>query len=89
MAAAALHHSRSPVGDFLRRMKAKLGPAAGITATAHKIAIIFFTLVTKQIEYDGSVWAARDKEPHQRFEQKVKRQARQLGYELVPIQVPA
>ena len=89
LAAAALHHSRSPLGDFLRRMKAKLGPAAGITATAHKIAIIFFTLVTKQIEYDGSVWAARDKEPHQRFEQKVKRQARQLGYELVPIQVPA
>ena len=89
MAAAALHHSRSPVGDFLRRMKAKLGPAAGITATAHKIAIIFFTLVTKQVEYDESVWAARDRQRHLRFELKVQRQARQLGYELVPIQVPA
>lgn len=89
LAAASLHHSSSPLGDFLRRMKAKLGPAAGITATAHKIAIIFFTLVTKQVEYDESVWAARDKERHQRFELKVKRQARQLGYELVPIQVPA
>ena len=30
-------------------MKAKMGPEAGITATAHKIAIIFYTLVTKQV----------------------------------------
>jgi len=40
-------------------MKAKLGPAAGITATAHKIAIIFYTLVTKQIEYDCKNWPNR------------------------------
>jgi transposase len=86
MAASSLHHNRSPLGDFLRRMKAKLGPAAGITATAHKIAIIFYTLVTNQIEYDSSIWAARDEHRHKRFEQKLKRQARQLGYELVPVQ---
>ena len=86
MGASSLHHNASPVGDFLRRMKAKLGPAAGITATAHKIAIIFYTLVTKQIEYDDSVWAARDAQRQKRFEEKLKRQARQLGYELVPVQ---
>jgi transposase len=85
MAAASLHHNRSPVGDFLRRMKARLGPAAGITATAHKIAVIFYTLVTKQIEYDDSAWAARDSQRKQRFEQKIKRQARMLGYQLVPM----
>jgi hypothetical protein len=67
-------------------MKAKLGPAAGITATAHKIAIIFYTLVTKQIEYDDSIWATRDEHRQKRFEQKLKRQARQLGYELVLVQ---
>jgi transposase len=87
-AASSLHRSRSPLGDLLRRMKAKLGPEAGITATAHKIAIIFYTLVTKQVEYDGSAWAERDRQRQQRFEQKIKRQARQLGYQLVPIQQP-
>ena len=66
-------------------MKAKLGPAAGITATAHKIAIIFYTLVTKQIEYDDSIWATRDEHRQKRSEQKLKRQAHQLGYELVPV----
>jgi hypothetical protein len=30
-------------------MKAKLGPAAAITATAHKIAIIFYTMVRNQL----------------------------------------
>ena len=84
-AARALHRSRSPWGDLLRRMKAKLGPEAGITATAHKIAIIFYTLVTKQIEYDDSAWAERDRQRQQRFEQKLKRQARNLAYQLVPI----
>jgi len=86
MAASSLHHSHSPLGDFLRRMKAKLGPAAGITATAHKIAIIFYTLVTKQVEYDDSIWAKRDEQRQKRFEAKLKRQARRLGYQLVPVE---
>ena len=67
-------------------MKAKLGAPAGITATAHKIAIIFYTLVKKQIEYDESVWTTRDLERQKRLEAKIKRQAKRLGYELVPIQ---
>lgn len=85
-AASSLHRNRSRLGDLLRRMKAKLGPEAGITATAHKIALIFYALVTKQVEYDETAWAERDRQRQQRFEQKIKRQARQLGYQLVPIQ---
>ena len=85
MAAAALHHNRSPLGDFLRRMKAKLGPPAGITATAHKIAIIFYTLVTQQIPYDETLWAARDTHRHQRLERKLKRLALEMGYQLTPL----
>ncbi len=43
LAAHSLHRDQTPMGDYLRRMKAKLGPAAATTATAHKIAIIFYT----------------------------------------------
>jgi len=53
---------------------------------AHKIAIIFYTLVTKQIEYDDSIWATRDDHRQKRVEQKLKRQARLLDSELVPVQ---
>ena len=86
MAAYSLHHDKSPLGDYLRRMKSRLGPAGATTATAHKVAIIFYTMVKKQVEYDATLWAQRDAEREKRFEAKLKRQAQQLGYKLVPIE---
>jgi transposase len=86
LAAFSLHHSLSPLGNYLRRMKAKLGPEAATTATAHKIAVIFYTMVKNQIEYDESIWATRDAHREKRLEMKLKRQAKLLGYQLVPMQ---
>jgi len=86
LAASSLHRSPTPVGSYLRRMKAKLGPSLAITATAHKIAVIFYTMVNNQVEYDETVWAARDAEREKRNQARLKRQARQRGYELVPIE---
>jgi transposase len=86
MAAYALHHDTTPMGDYLRRMKSKLGPAGATTATAHKIAIIFYTMVKQQVEYDATIWAERDAAREKRFEAKLKRQAQQLGYKLTPIE---
>lgn len=86
LAAYALHHDQSPMGDYLRRMKAKLGPAAATTATAHKIAIIFYTMVKKQVEYDASLWAERDAMREKRLEARLHTQAAQRGYKLVPIE---
>jgi transposase len=85
-AAYSLHHSLTPLGDYLRRMKTKLGPAGAITATAHKIAVIFYTMVKTQVEYDDTIWATRDLQRKNRIEGKLKRQARQLGYQLVPLE---
>ena len=86
LAANSLHHNYTPLGAYLRRMKAKLGPAGGITALARKIAIIFYTMVKNQVEYDATLWAQRDAQREKRFEDKLKRQAKLLGYQLVPIE---
>ena len=40
MAAQSLHHSKSALGDFYRRMRAHLGAPKAITAAAHKLARI-------------------------------------------------
>jgi len=48
MAAYSLDRSPTPLGDYLRRMKAKIGPQAAHTATAHKIAVIFYAMVKNQ-----------------------------------------
>ena len=74
------------MGDYLRRMKAKLGPAAATTATAHKIAIIFYTMVSQQVEYDASLWANRDQLREKRLEARLQKQAAQRGYKLVPLE---
>ena len=86
LAAFSLHHSPTPLGNYLRRMKAKLGPAAATTATAHKIALIFYTMVKKQLEYDETIWVTRDAQREQRLHNKLKRQAKRMGYQLVPIE---
>jgi transposase len=86
MAAYSLHHSPSPMGCYLRRMKAKLGPAAATTATAHKIAIIFYTMTRNGVEYSESIWAVQDSKRQARLEARIKRQAQQLGYQLVPVE---
>jgi transposase len=86
LAAHSLHRNQTPMGDYLRRMKAKLGPAAATTATAHKIAIIFYTMVNKQVEYDASLWAQRDLMREKRLKARLHKQAAQHGYKLVPME---
>lgn len=79
------NRDQTPMGDYLRRMKAKLGPAAATTATAHKIAVIFYTMVKKQVEYDALLWAQRDQMREKRIEARLQKQAAQRGYKLVPV----
>lgn len=89
MAAYSLDRSLTPLGDYLRRMKAKIGPQAAHTATAHKIAVIFYTMVKNQVEYDQTLWEKRDAQRRQRHTASLKRQAERLGYKLTPIQEAA
>ena len=65
-------------------MKAMLDPEAATMATAHKIAVIFYTMVKNQVEYDETIWDARDAQREKRLEAKLKRQAKQLGSNLYP-----
>jgi hypothetical protein len=46
-------------------------------------------MVKNQVEYDETLWAARDARREKRLETKLKRQAKQLGYQLVPIELKA
>jgi len=48
MAANGLHNSKSPIGDYYRRIKAKAGAGKAVVATARKLAIIFYKMVASQ-----------------------------------------
>ncbi len=86
MAAQSLHHSKSALGDFYRRMRAKLGAPKAITAAAHKLARIIFHLVTTGQEFDDSRFAADQLRHQKRQEAKLRAKAKALGFQLIPIE---
>jgi transposase len=85
MAAQSLHHSKSGLGDFYRRMRAKLGAPKAITA-AHKLASIIFHLVTTQQEFDDARFAADQFRYAKRQESKLRSKAHALGFHLIPLE---
>lgn len=84
LAAQSLSHSRSVLGAYFRRMRAKLGGPEAITATAHKLARIVYHLLTTREPYDESRLAAAEAQHRQRSESRLRAQARALGFQLVP-----
>jgi transposase len=88
-AAQTLHGSRSPMGEFFRRMRSKFGPSQAITATAHKLARIIYHMVTTRQPYDATILAKQDAKQQIKRETKIRRQALDLGFKLVPLRTPA
>ena len=86
MAAQSLHHSKSGLGDFYRRMRAKLGAPKAITAAAHKLARIIFHLVTTRQEFDDARFAADQLRYVKRQESKLRAKAHALGFQLIPLE---
>lgn len=86
MAAQSLHHSKSALGDFYRRMRAKLGAPKAITAAAHKLARIIFHLISARQEFDDSKFAADQLRYQKRQEAKLHAKAKSMGYALIPLE---
>ena len=51
-AASALWKAQNPIGDYLRRKKAKSGGRKAVVATARKIAAIYYKMVTEKVEFN-------------------------------------
>ena len=86
-AAQGVGRSENHLGRFYRRIRAKLGGPQAVTATAHKLARIFYHMVTQQQEYDETVFTRCDHEHRQRHLASLRRQARALGFTLEPSRV--
>ena len=85
LAANALFRSQSPLGDFFRRMRAKLGAPAAITATAHKLARIVFHMLATREGYDETILSKNERGFRARAEARLRAQAKALGYSVVAI----
>ena len=85
LAANALHRSDSALGAFLRRKKAQMGAPKAITATAHKLARLIYTMLRYGQEYVDAGAEYYESQYQQRALRAAKRRAAQLGYQLVPL----
>lgn len=83
MAATTLERSQSALGAYYRRMKAKLGAAEGITATAHKLARILYRLIKHGEEYVRQGMEDYERKHQQRQLSRLNKLAASLGYGLV------
>ena len=85
LAANALHRSDSALGAFLRRKKAQLGAPKAITATAHKLARLVYSMLRYGQDYVDAGAEYYETQYQHRALRAAKRRAAQLGYQLVPM----
>lgn len=83
MAASTLSHSRSALGGYYRRMRAKLGAPGAVTATAHKLARIIYAMLKNRSEYQYPGDGYYEEQARQRAIKNLKRKANQLGFQLI------
>lgn len=83
IAAQTLSRSKSALGAFYRRMRARLGPEKAINAAAHKLArMIYFTLNLQRpyVDPGPDAYAQHHRD---RVLRSMEKRARHLGYTLV------
>ena len=84
LAAAALRTSQSALGAYYRRLCARMDKARAVTACAHKLARLIYTMVTKGEEHVDQGVAQYEERHRERVVKTLSKKAAQLGFQLVP-----
>ena len=84
MAAQTAGKSHSALGAFYRRLRSRLGSPKAITATAHKIARIFYQLWTTGGDYTDPGMDYYELRYRERMVNNLHKKAQAFGFELIP-----
>lgn len=85
MSANSLYNSECAFGAYLRRMKMRLGSPKAITALAHKLAKLIYIMLKYGHEYVEKGVEFYEEMYRKRREASLKKKAKELGYDLVPV----
>jgi transposase len=86
MAAQTLHHSKTAIGAFYRRMRAKIGPAKANTATARKLACIYYRMLKYGKEYVDPGMEYYEEKYRERMIKNIVMNAKRFGLTIVDSQ---
>jgi len=85
MAAYSLANSKTALGAFYRRLKARLGAPKALTATAHKLARIFYRVLKTKTPFVDAGQGYYERQYRDRVTRSLKKRATALGYQLIPL----
>lgn len=83
MAASSLYRSKTAIGAFFRRMRARLGAPKAITAAAHKLARILYRMLTNGEPYREVGENYYEQQYQDRVVANLTKRAKEMGFVLV------
>ena len=83
LAAAALRSSQSALGAYFRRMCGRMDKPKAVTAAAHKLARLIYTMLTKGEEYTDQGQDYYEERYRERVLQQLTQRAEKMGMKLV------
>ena len=89
LAAAALRTSQSALGAYFRRLCARMDKPKAVTAAAHKLARLIYTLLTKGEEYTDQGQDYYEERYRERVLRHLALKAQKMGMRLVATEQPA
>ena len=75
-AASCLSTNKTPIGDYYRRMRARLGGRGAALTTAHKLSRVIYTMLLKKTEYNQGLLIENQEKLK---EEKIKNLEKQLA----------
>jgi len=84
IAAVNIGRTHTALGAFYRRLGARAGKAKAVTATARKLAVLFFNALRFGMKYADPGADFYEERYRERVVHQLHRRARQMGFVLVP-----
>lgn len=87
LVATSVGRTETALGAFYRRLAARIGKAKALTATARKIAILFYRAMRFGVHYQDPGADQYERRYRERVIKQLQRRAAQFGYALQPSEV--
>lgn len=88
LAAVTVGRSNTALGAFYRRLAGRIGNAKAVTATARKIAVLFYNAMRHGMDYRDPGADHYEQQYRERVIKQLHRRAAQFGYALQPQELP-